>query len=140
MRRSEKLLVRTLPEKPFNLRMHKQLRKADNPVDILLSLLSFADDTIMVSRGADSVALDEPLTQTLQDWGETVKPSKTNRLLVGRRQNGLTTCLLQQCVFLVVGWNQWVAIRSMMTNGCWRLVLSGDLSVNSFLAMACRSE
>lgn len=103
MRRSEKLLVRTLPEKPFNLRMHKQLRKADNPVDILLSLLSFADDTIMVSRGADSVALDEPLTQTLQDWGETVKPSKTNRLLVGRRQNG-PDHLFTSAVRLLGGW------------------------------------
>ena len=103
MRRTDKLLVRTLPKKPFNLRMHKQLRKDDNPVDILISLLSFADDTTMLSRGEHALALEDLLTQTLQDWGETVKPSKTNRLLVGRCQNA-PDHLFTSAVRLLGGW------------------------------------
>ena len=42
----------------------------------------FADDTSMVAHFSDYVEKDQVLTDTLKEWGETVKPQKTKRVAI----------------------------------------------------------
>ena len=64
--------------------MHKQLRAKDEFPTCQLSLLSFADDTTLLARGSDYASLEDLLCDTLQEWKETIKPSKTKRMMIGR--------------------------------------------------------
>jgi hypothetical protein len=83
-KRKDFVEICTLPGKPFNTRMKKQLRKKDNMQKHNLSLVSLADDTTLLARGHHFVELENLLCQTLADWKETVKPQKTQRLMIGR--------------------------------------------------------
>ena len=70
-----------------------------------LSLVSFADDTTLLARGHSLVELENLLCQTLADWKETVKPQKTQRLMIGRSGRELDHSFADS-VKLLVSWFQ----------------------------------
>ena len=84
LRRKNFVQLNVLVNKPFNLRMHKQLRSKDEFSTRQLSLLSFADDTTLLVCGSNYTTLEDLLCDTLADWKEAIKPSKTKRLMIGR--------------------------------------------------------
>ena len=84
LRRKDFVQLNVLANKPFNLRMHKQLRSKDKFSTRQLSLLSFADDATLLARGSNYATLEDLLCETLAEWKETIKPAKTKRLMIGR--------------------------------------------------------
>eukprot|EP00972_Heterocapsa_arctica_P060130 8870192-Heterocapsa_arctica.AAC.1 len=45
----------------------------------------FADDTTLIARLKDQPVMEKLLVSVLRDWGETVHPSKTERIQAGGR-------------------------------------------------------
>eukprot|EP00972_Heterocapsa_arctica_P000807 113349-Heterocapsa_arctica.AAC.1 len=45
----------------------------------------FADDTTLIARQKDQPEMEKLLVKVLRDWGETVHPTKTERIQAGGR-------------------------------------------------------
>lgn len=73
------------PKRPLNKRVRKLTTKqTDQGVAEIyhLFILLFADDTTALTRRSQSAAIEELATRVLRQWGETLHPDKTERLLL----------------------------------------------------------
>ena len=78
-----RLQLQYIPERPFNIRMHKHPARGEQALLKELLLLLFADDTTLLTRMSRYADQEQLLGDTLSEWKEYLKPAKTKRLAVG---------------------------------------------------------
>eukprot|EP00972_Heterocapsa_arctica_P006751 986829-Heterocapsa_arctica.AAC.1 len=61
-------------------RHSKHKHEQGSPEEFFALLAMFADDTTLIARQKDQPEMEKLLVSVLRDWGETVHPSKTERI------------------------------------------------------------
>ena len=78
------LELQGLPGRPFHLRVRGIPRTNRQSIQrVRLGGVTFADDTSLCCRRSTCEQQEQVLRQTLEQWGEVIKETKTKRLLVG---------------------------------------------------------